>query len=171
VNAPFKIKVLPRSAVKVKVDARFPANVIGATPIHVNRTNQNYTISLDVAELIELVSGGGRITDKVVQLQDIPSIPLDSSLGTQFKLLATGNRSIQVPSNVPPTGRSQKIIIIHEASAATRTLSLTGGPGGFRFGTDLTALTPTPAGLADYIGAIWNERDNCWDVVSFARGF
>jgi len=113
----------------------------------------------------------GGVAETLVALVDGATVPLDASLGRNFKLLAAGNRTILAPSNPPGSGFTQKITIMHEASGGARTLSLTGGAGGFRFGTDLTALTPTPSGLVDYIGAIWNQSDNVWDVVSYARGF
>jgi len=109
-----------------------------------------------------LVGGG------VITLADGATPPLDASAGNVFLLTAAGDRTIAVPSN-PTSG--QKIIITHKASGANRTLSLNSGTGGFRFGTDITALTITTSGLTDYIGAIYNSADNKWDVVAYIKGF
>lgn len=105
---------------------------------------------------------------KVVTLADGSTPALDASLGDIFILLAAGNRTIAVPTN-PKNG--QKIVIRHEASGANRTLALNSGTGGFRFGTDVTGLTATTSGKIDYIGCIYNETDNKWDVVGVAKGF
>jgi len=107
-------------------------------------------------------------TSGVVTLSDGATPALDASLGNTFLLTAAGNRTIAVPTN-PTSG--QKITIVHKASGGARTLSLNTGAGGFRFGTDITALTSTTSGLTDYIGAIYNSADSKWDVVSYIKGF
>jgi len=107
-------------------------------------------------------------TSGVVTLTDGATPALDASLGNTFLLTAAGDRTIAVPTN-PTSG--QKITIVHKASGGARTLSLNTGTGGFRFGTDITALTSTTSGLTDYIGAIYNSADNKWDVVSYIKGF
>lgn len=103
-----------------------------------------------------------------VTLADGATPALDASLGDTFTLTAGGNRTIAVPSN--PTA-NQKITIKHVASAADRTLALNTGAGGFRFGTDITALTATTSGKTDYIGCIYNATDSKWDVVAYAKGY
>ncbi len=108
------------------------------------------------------------ITAGVVTLTDGATPALDASLGNTFLLTAAGDRTIAVPTN-PTSG--QRILIAHKASGAHRTLSLNTGTGGFRFGTDITALSITTNTKTDYIGAIYNSVDNCWDVVSYIKGF
>jgi hypothetical protein len=124
------------------------------------------------------VTGSGevrpkRLTDTVVTLADGASVALDASLGGTFKLAAAGNRTILAPTNAPITGKSHRLVIAHEAAGgANRTLSLTtGSAGSFRFGTDITALTVTLNGTVDYIGCLWNQLDDRWDVVSYVKGF
>ena len=104
----------------------------------------------------------------VSALSDGATPALDASLGKIFTLSAGGNRTIAVPSN--PVLR-QSIIICHYASGGARTLALNTGAGGFRFGTDVTALTETASGKTDYIGCIWNATDSKWDVVAYIKGF
>jgi hypothetical protein len=101
-------------------------------------------------------------------LTDGATPALDASLGDIFTLSAGGNRTIAVPSN-PVSG--QKITIRHYASAGARTLALNTGANGFRFGSDITALTETASGKTDYVGAIWNSTDSKWDVVAYIKGF
>lgn len=106
--------------------------------------------------------------ETVVALTDGVTPALDASLGTVFTLTAAGNRTIAVPTNARA---GQKIIIRHLASGADRTLALNTGAGGFRFGTDITALTATTSGKTDYIGCIYNATDSKWDVVAVTKGF
>jgi hypothetical protein len=108
------------------------------------------------------VSGG------LVTLTDGATPALDAALGTEFRLVAAGDRTIAIPTH-PRAG--QKIVIQHLASGGIRTLSLNTGAGGFRFGSDLPALTATASGKTDYIGAIYSASDAFWDVVAVTKGF
>lgn len=112
-----------------------------------------------------------REVDSVVTLTDGANVTLNSLLGNVFKLVAGGDRTIDAPTNAPGAGIAQKIIIMHEASGADRTLSLATGAGAFRFGTTVTGLTATTDGTVDYIGCVWNQADSRWDVVSYSKGF
>lgn len=104
----------------------------------------------------------------VVALTDGATPALDASLGSVFRLDAAGDRTIAVPSNAT---NGQKIVIQHYASGGARTLALNTGAGGFRYGTDVTALTQTTSGKTDYIGCIYNGTDSKWDVVAYMKGF
>jgi hypothetical protein len=115
--------------------------------------------------LLPAAGGAGATT---IALTDGATPALDASLGTIFRLSAGGDRTIAVPTN-PTSG--QKIVIQHYASGGARTLALNSGTGGFRFGTDITALTATASGKTDYIGAIYNATDNKWDVVAVSKGY
>jgi hypothetical protein len=105
---------------------------------------------------------------KAAALADGATPALDASVGTVFRLAAAGDRTIAVPTN-PTDG--QKIVIEHFASGGARTLALNSGAGGFRFGTDVTALTQTVSGKTDYIGCIYNGTDSKWDVVAYSKGY
>ncbi len=107
-------------------------------------------------------------TPTLVTLSDGATPALDASLGTVFFLSAGGDRTIAVPTN-PVSG--QKIVIRHLASGGARTLALNSGAGGFRFGSDIAALTQTASGKIDYIGCIYNLADTKWDVVAVIKGF
>lgn len=110
----------------------------------------------------------GGCTATTASLTDGATPALDASLGCTFRLAAAGDRTIAVPTNPTP---SQKIVIEHFASGGARTLALNSGAGGFRFGTDITALTQTASGKTDYIGAIYNDTDTKWDVVAYVKGY
>lgn len=106
--------------------------------------------------------------DVVSTLTDGATVALDASLGSVFKLSAGGNRTILAPSNAT---NGQKIVIRHSASGADRTLTLTTGAAGFRFGAEITALTATTSAKTDYIGCIYDSTDNRWDVVAYVKGY
>jgi len=123
-----------------------------------------------VHTLVSMAAGiaAARFVLASVPLTDGATPALDASLGNIFTLSAAGDRTIAVPSN-PVAG--QNIIIRHYASGGARTLSLNTGTNGFRFGSDVTALTATPSGKTDYIGAQWNASSNTWDVLAYVKGF
>lgn len=111
------------------------------------------------------------LTEKISVLTDGATPALDASLGSVFTLIAAGNRTIAVPTNPPPTGQTQKIIIRHYASGGARTLALNTGAGGFRFGTDVSGISQTTSGKTDYIGCAYNPTDTFWDVVAYSKGY
>jgi hypothetical protein len=105
----------------------------------------------------------------IVTLTDGATVALDASLGNVFRLAASGNRTISVPTNASP---GQKMIIAHAAVGAGRTLTLTtGSSGAFRFGTDVTGLSATTSGKTDYIGSVYNGTDERWDVLAVVKGY
>lgn len=104
----------------------------------------------------------------VYTLTDAANIVLDASLGTVFRVSVLASRTINAPLN-PTNG--QKIIITHYANTTNPTLTLAGGAGGFRFGSDIPALTPTATSHTDYIGCVYYADFNRWDVVAVTKGF
>jgi len=106
----------------------------------------------------------------VVTLTDGATPALDAALGNTFVLASTQNPTIAVPTN-PVNG--QKITILFKATSADRTLALNSGTNGFKFGTDITALTATTSGTTDAIGCIYTTHAsiNKWIVVAYVKGF
>ncbi len=100
----------------------------------------------------------------VVALIDTATPALDASLGNTFTLIATGNRTIAVPTN-PTDG--QNIFIIHKASGGARTLSLNTGAGGFKFGSNVTSITQTASGEYAVIGCKYSALLGYWMVLDF----
>ncbi|MCX6550403.1 MAG: hypothetical protein NTY02_05235 [Acidobacteria bacterium] len=107
-------------------------------------------------------------TPATVTLADGSTPALNAALGSVFRLAAAGDRTIDVPTN--PT-ENPKIIIQHYASGGARTLALNTGAGGFRFGSDIAALTQTASGKTDYIGCVYNSTNAFWDVVAYVKGY
>jgi hypothetical protein len=138
----------------------------------------------NTAGSLALAIGAGKVTDAMlagsigltkvsapapVALTDGASVAIDvAGRASYYRLVAAGDRTLAAPTN--PFG-GQKIVIMHMASGAARTLTLSGATFGFRFGSDIPALTQTASGKTDYIGAIYNLTDQKWDVVAVAKGF
>lgn len=121
-------------------------------------------LAIDIP-LSTFLPGGGVI------LTDGASVALNASLrAAYYRLVAAGDRTITAPTGIGSSD-GQKLIIQHVASGAARTLTLTTGAFGFRFGTDIPALTQTASGKTDYIGCIFNVTDSRWDVVAYTKGF
>lgn len=150
----------------------------GSLPLKVSSTKMSFNPStgtlvamvfdgaLDAADLTGTIAVARSAA--IVTLTDGSTPALDASLGRVFRLSTTTAPTIAVPSN-PYSG--QQITIQFYASGAARTLALNTGTNGFRFGTDVTALTETASGKTDYIGAIWNATDSKWDVVAYVKGY
>lgn len=102
-----------------------------------------------------------------VTLTDGTTVALDASLGTHFRLTAGGSRTILAPTNATD---GQVIVIEHIVGGTARTLSLTTGTNGFKFGTDITALTATAINTTDYIQACYNATAQRWQVIAYVKG-
>lgn len=129
-------------------------------------SNASYgTSSLTVTGSIAATT---RSTGGVFALTDGATPALDASLADLFTLTTTTNPTIAVPTNAVS---GQKIVLAVTASGGARTLALNTGAGGFRFGSDITALTAIASGKTDYVGCIYNSGASFWDVVAYTKGF
>jgi hypothetical protein len=111
------------------------------------------------------------ITISPALLTDGATVTIDvTNRNAYYQLTAAGDRTLAAPSGTMADG--QRLIIRHTAGGgAARTLALTTGAGGFRFGSDIPALTQTASGKTDYIGAIFCFADNRWDIVAYSKGY
>ncbi len=107
-------------------------------------------------------------TTPTVTLTDGATPALNAALGTVFRLVAAGDRTIAVPTNATA---GKTITIEHYASGGARTLALNVGAGGFRFGATIAALSQTTSGKTDYITAVYNGTDTFWDVILYVKTF
>mgnify|MGYP001568740191 CR=1 FL=1 len=173
VGSSFGIATIAATNTAVTVTDASTVYIAGATAAGTNVTLTNaWSLWVDAGN-VRLDGGlqvGQRYYAGVSTLTEGASPALDSSFGNTFLLTVTNAtaNTIAVPTN-PKSG--QKIAIAFKASGAARTLALNTGAGGFRFGTDITALTETASGKTDYIGAIYNLADTFWDLVSYVKGF
>lgn len=114
------------------------------------------------------VGGGGN--PPPVNLVDAPTIATDASLSDSFRVTIVANRILGVPTN--PTDGQMIIWEITQGVGGSHTITLAGGAGGFKFGTDLTSITlSTGAGVTDVLGARYNLPKNQMEVLAFMRGF
>lgn len=154
---------IPASAL-TRVNDENVTLTLGGTPA----TSLLAAASLTLGWTGALKPSRGGVSAATVVLVDGATPALDASLGTVFRLVALGDRTIAVPTNPTP---GQTITVQHLASGGARTLALNTGAGGFRFGSDIPALTATASGKTDYISAIYNDTDSRWDVVRVTKGF
>lgn len=108
-----------------------------------------------------------RIYSGAVTLTDGATPALNAALGNTFVLTAAGDRTIAIPTN--PVAW-QRILIVHVASGADRTLALNTGAGGFKFGTNVPSLTATPSGKTDVIGCLYDPTQALWLVLAVEKG-
>ena len=104
----------------------------------------------------------------VVALSDGATPALNAALGNTFTLTSTTNPTIAVPTNAVS---GQRILIAFTASGGSRTLALNTGAGGFLFGDTIPALTATPSGDTDLVGAVYNAGLSKWLVAAYVKGF
>ena len=191
--APFDIMSGASGPIRLigRIDVTFPVAPggtywVGATPGSLSATAGTSVRIVGVADTANSLiivpnpppatSSGGTpytYTYEIIDLTDGASVSVDCNTskmdGTKFfRLTAEGDRTIPAPVN-PQAG--MRLVIMHLAKGGTRTLTLAGGTGGFRFGSDIPGLTPTPDGKLDYIGAAYNLPLSRWDVVGYRKGY
>jgi major tropism determinant Mtd-like protein/tail-like repeat protein len=102
-----------------------------------------------------------------VDLTDGATIGTDASLGTHFRVVLGGDRTLSNPSGMID---GQKCLweIVQDATG-TRLLTL---GSAFIFGADITEVVlSTAANKRDLMGAIYNASLAKWLVVAFTKGF
>lgn len=103
-------------------------------------------------------------------LTDQASIETDISLANEFRVTLGGNRTLAAPTNALDGKRV--IWRFKQDATGTRTITFATGAGGFRFSDTIPSVTlSTAANKVDYMGAIYNETDDRWDVLAFAQGY
>lgn len=112
----------------------------------------------------------GQNRDGVVPLTDAATIAIDSELGVNFSCSSAADRTFGAPSG-SPKDRQKLDILWKNTDSASHTPTLTTGSGGFRYGTDLTALPAVAAGKTLHFAATYNLADLRWDVKAAVNGF
>ena len=89
----------------------------------------------------------------------------DASLSSLFTLTLTGNTTLATPTN----GFSGQRIVyrLRQDGTGNKLLTLSSG---FRSGP-ITVTLSTAANTTDYLGVIYNEIDNEWDVLALNKGY
>lgn len=102
-----------------------------------------------------------------VALTDAATIAIDASLGTHFRVVLGGNRTLGAPSNLTD---GQKILVeVKQDGTGSRTLAYNAI---YRFGTDVTSPTlTTTAGKTDFLGFVYNSTAAKLDCIAVAKGY
>ena len=89
----------------------------------------------------------------------------NASLSSLFTLTLTGNTTLATPTN----GFSGQRIVyrLRQDGTGNKLLTLSSG---FRSGP-ITVTLSTAANTTDYLGVIYNEFDNKWDVLALNKGY
>lgn len=98
------------------------------------------------------------------------TVSINASLGTHFRITATGNCQLLATSNATD---GQVIVVEFTASGGARTLSLltTATSQAFRYGSDITALTATTSGTTDLVQFVYNATAARWWPIAYIKGF
>src|SRR5262249_171285 len=98
------------------------------------------------------------------------SVATDASLGNVFTLAHNANCTLLTPTN--PTNGQKVIWRFKNTDSSAHMINLnTSGAGSFRFGQTVQGPSATPGRKLDYIGAIYNQTDDRWDVIAYSKGY
>ncbi len=109
----------------------------------------------------------GALAPAVVNLTDAPTIAVDASLGNDFRVTISANRTMGNPTNA--TGGEQIIFQITQGTGAPFTMAW---GNSYEFSTSL----PQPslsggAGQTDLLGFIYDAATGKWLLAAFVDGF
>lgn len=124
-------------------------------------------VGTDVWDLIETSGGaGGNGGNPSTAIGYSSVIVIDFRVNNKFSLTLTGNPTVTFAG-----GFAGQQINLRVTQDVVGSRNIVWGAG-VRLGTDIpnTALTVTPS-KTDYLGVIFNESSNTYDIVSLIRGF
>jgi hypothetical protein len=109
----------------------------------------------------------GAVAPAVVNLTDAPTIAVDATLGNDFRVTITGNRTVGSPSN--PANGQQIIFQVTQGSGGPFALTWAGG-------YEFSAALPQPSlstgtGQTDLFGFVYNTVKGTWLLAAFLNGF
>jgi hypothetical protein len=109
----------------------------------------------------------GAVSPTVVALTDAPTIAVDASAGSDFRVTLGASRAMGTPSN--PTNGQQIIFQVTQGSAGSATLTWATG---YEFSAELPQPTlSTAPGQTDLLGFIYNAVKGAWLFAAFVYGF
>jgi len=119
------------------------------------------------------LSGTGNVNGTQISTKILPvaltvvsnTASTNASLSSLFTLTLTGNTTLATPTN----GFSGQRIVyrLRQDGTGSKLLTLSSG---FRSGP-VTVTLSTAANTTDYLGVIYNEFDNKWDVLALNKGY
>ena len=142
-----------------------------------NNTSSNFTIDAVTGGTYSAgnitLSGTGNVNGTQISTKILPvsltvvsnTASTDASLSSLFTLTLTGNTTLATPTN----GFSGQRILyrLRQDGTGNKLLTLSSG---FRSGP-ITVTLSTAANTTDYLGVIYNEFDNTWDVLALNKGY
>lgn len=152
----FRLK-LERASLKLKVNTRIPAQLVGGTGISITRTNAVYTTALDYSALAEITSFDASqklfaVYDRTTGVWSQVSFASLISAGQTYQVITTGNCTVAVNDGL--------IIINKTVGAATAvTLPASATKVGkvkivdFKGDAGTNNITVTPNGAEKFNGA------------------
>ena len=109
----------------------------------------------------------GAVAPAVVALTDAATIAVDASLGNDFRVTISANRTMGNPSN--PTDGQKVTFQITQGTGGSFTVTW---GSGYEFSTGLPQPTlSTAAGQTDLLGFIYNAAAGAWLLAAFVNGF
>lgn len=105
----------------------------------------------------------------VTALTDAATIAVNAALGNDFYVTLGGNRTMGAPSS-PSDGQKITFEIIQDGTGS-RTLTWTGGAGGYAFGSGSAPTLSTAAGATDQAAFRYSARKNAWLYLGTTGGF
>lgn len=129
------------------------------------------TLALLLAALLAAGGGtmGAELAPKVVALTDAATVLVNAALGNDFYVTLGGNRTMGAPSN-PADGQKITFEVIQDGTGS-RTLTWTGGAGGYAFGSGTAPTLSTAAGATDQAAFRYSARKNAWLYLGTTGGF
>ena len=109
-------------------------------------------------------AGGGGGSGAVGTLAYTASITPDASVGSNFKITATGNFTLNPPTN-PTEGQMLQVQV--RASGASRTVTLAAG---ITLTTGLTNTLAVASGKSGYIGMRYSTDNAAWTLLASTAG-
>ena len=110
--------------------------------------------------------GPAGLAAAVRDLVDGPTVALDASTGTVFRVTLAGNRELASPTN--PIDGQRITLEVRQDIVGGRTLAL---PASFRFPTGITySLSATP-GATDHLRVAYRASTASWHVETLTKGY
>ena len=148
----------------IVLNAPYPVTSVNGQGGNVNLTTSDITEGTN--QYFTAVRARNAIANTAT-LTDAATIAVDASQGYNFSVTLGGNRTLGNPTNAVD---GQKMLFrIKQDGTGNRTLAL---GTKYRFGADIVSITlSTQANKSDYLGVIYNQADDKFDIIAFMRGF
>lgn len=147
---------------------------LATSPASVELYSTKNTPVIPVSPFLAAKSGSSsipaaEISPQVVALTDAATIAVNAALGNEMDVTLGGNRTMGAPSN--PANGQRLTFRIRQDATGSRTLTWTGGAGGYAFGAGSAPTLSTAASACDLIAFDYDQVKNQWMSLGSALGF